>query len=142
MIIYEVYGIPLPWAVKVSRGRLYNPRGLEKQQVVWQLKPQVNHVALSSPVQLDVTFYMPIPKSTSAIRKKQMLNGMIWPICKPDRSNMLKFIEDCLQDAEILSNDSIIVDGSTRKIYGLTPKTLIKIVDLNKLNDGSQHENN
>lgn len=134
MIIYQIIGNPVPWAAPGRKGNFYfNPKDKEKKQAVWQLKPQISHSPLSGPLRVDVFFHMPIPKSTSGIRKRQMLNGVIHHISKPDRSNLLKFVEDCLQDAEILSNDSIIVCGETKKIYGEEPKTVIIIQELNVL---------
>lgn len=128
MLVYEVIGNPVPWqAPKWNKGRMYNPKNKEQQQTIWQLKPQFNHETLSCPVRMDITFYMPIPKSASKIKRRQMLNGMIAHITKPDRTNLLKFIEDCLQLAGILSNDSIVVAGEPFKTYGLVPKTLIRI---------------
>lgn len=134
MIIYEIVGNPVPWAAPGRKGNFYfNPKDKEKKQAVWQLKPQIAHSPLSGPLRVDVIFHMPIPKSTSGIRRRQMLNGTIHHISKPDRSNLLKFIEDCLQDAGVLSNDSIIVSGETKKIYSNTPKTSILIQELNVL---------
>jgi Holliday junction resolvase RusA-like endonuclease len=136
MLILELIGPPVPWAAPVlSRGRFYNKKHTEKEQAIWQLKSQFNRPQFSGPVKLDVIFYRAIPKSTSAIRRKQMLNGMIYPIEKPDRSNCLKFIEDCLEGAGVLSNDSIIVDGNTKKLYGDVAKTVLFITDINQLNE-------
>lgn len=135
MIIYEVIGPPIPWqSPKWSNGRCYNPKSLEKQQTIWQLKPQFNHPQISSAVRMDVIFFMPIPKNTSKVRRRAMLNGTLHHIGKPDRTNLLKFIEDCVQEAGILSNDSIVTEGETKKMYGLIPKTVIKITPLLELN--------
>lgn len=136
MIIYEVLGNPVPWAAPGRKGKVYfNPKHKEKEQAVWQLKSQCNHDPLSCPLHVDFYFYLPIPKSTSAIRKKCMLNGTIQPIGKPDRSNCLKFYEDCLQAAMIISNDSIIVAGKAQKQYGIIPKTTIIIIPLRTQED-------
>lgn len=139
-IIYEVDGVPIAWKAPGRVGnRYFNHRYKEQEQVIWQLKPQFNHETLSCPIRLDVFFFMPIPKSTSKIKRNQMLNGVIHHIGKPDRSNLLKFIEDCLQRAGILSNDSIIVQGETKKLYGLIPKTTIFIQTLST--DGQTYGN-
>lgn len=133
MIIYEVIGKPVPWAAPIKgQFGMYNPKNLEKQQTIWQLKPQVNHPPLSCPCNLHVTFYMPIPKNTSGVRRRQMLNGVIHHIAKPDRTNLLKFVEDCLEEAGVFTNDSVVVGGEPRKIYGETPKTIIRIEPLNQ----------
>ena len=137
MVIYKVYGPPVPWAApQRCKDSFYNPKHKEKLQVIWQLKSQVNHPPFFGPVRLDVNFYMPIPKSTSGIKRRQMLSGMIHHIGKPDRSNLLKFIEDCLQAAEAISNDSIIVAGETQKIYGEEPQTIIRLTEISLINQG------
>lgn len=134
MLIYQIHGNPTPWAAPQRRGEVYfNPKHQEKEQAIWQLRSQFNHEPLSGPLDLSATFYMPIPESTSSIRKKQMLNGIMHHIKKPDRSNLLKFVEDCLEKAGIISNDSIIVSGQTRKLYGLRPMTVIQIESLSEI---------
>jgi Holliday junction resolvase RusA-like endonuclease len=136
MIIYEVVGDPTPWAApRKGRNGFYNPKHLQKGQAIWQLKSQVNHESLSEALYIDVHFYMPIPKSTSGIRKRQMLNGMIHPKGKPDVTNMEKFIEDCLQEAGAISNDSIIVKKSSSKQYGEVPKTVIMLKSIETLQE-------
>jgi Holliday junction resolvase RusA-like endonuclease len=139
-IIYEVEGVPVAWAAPKRRGNIYfNPKHIEQQQVIWQLKSRFNHECISGPLRAHFLFYMPIPKSTSKCRREQMLNGMIHHIGKPDRSNMLKFIEDCLEKAGIISNDSIIIQGNTQKLYGIKPKTLIYLEPL--ATDGQTYGN-
>lgn len=139
MIIYEVLGIPTPWQAPIKGKHCFYTRKSKispsKQQVIWQLKAQVNHEPLSGPLYANITFYRPVPASTSNVKKRQMLAGLIHPIGKPDRSNMLKFVEDCLEGAGIISNDSIIVDGPTRKAFGEIPKTVIMLAPISKLND-------
>lgn len=142
MLVYEVLGNPVPWAASKTNGKIhYDPKHKEKQQIIWQLKSQLNHEPLTGPINFHVTFYMPIPKSASGIRKRQMLNGVIHHICKPDRSNLLKLIEDCAERAGIISNDSIIVGGEAKKMYGLIPKTIIRIEDINHINHHYAEEN-
>lgn len=72
---------------------------------------------------------MPIPKTTSAVRRKQMLNGILHHIVRPDTSNLTKFLEDCLKTI-VFEDDSQVVEIIARKIYGETPKTVISIEEL------------
>jgi Holliday junction resolvase RusA-like endonuclease len=134
MIIYEVLGDPTPWAAPRRNGNTYyNPKSKEKAYAIWQLKAKFNHEQLSCPIRADFTFYFPVPKSASKIKRMQMLNGLIHHIGKPDRSNCLKFMEDCLQEAGIISNDSIICEGESKKLYGLEPKVIIIIQPISLL---------
>ncbi|NJL54142.1 RusA family crossover junction endodeoxyribonuclease [bacterium] len=123
-----------------GRNGFYSKHSVAKKQIAWQLQPYFNHEQFKGAIWADITFYRPIPKGTSSIRKQQMLNGLIWPIGKPDRTNLLKFIEDCLEEAGIVSNDSIIVDGPVRKLYGLHPKTIIKLESMDKLYTRESYE--
>ncbi len=131
MIIYEVIGNPVPWAASRTNGKFhYNPKHKEQLEVILKLKAQFNHLPINTAMKMDVTFYMPIPKSISEKKKYEMLSGRVHHIKKPDRTNMLKFIEDCFEKAGIISNDSHIVGGESMKIYGLVPKTIIRIQPL------------
>lgn len=142
ILFYEVLGVPLSWRAPVKKGRVWGDlRHEHKQQVTWQLLSQVNHPPLTGPLCVDLVFYMPVPKSASKIKKRQMLQGMIFPIGKPDRTNLAKLMEDCLENAGILSNDSIIVDGREKKLYGEVPKTVIRIVPMSLLNQTEIYEN-
>lgn len=125
-LFYEIDGIPTPWsAPRFTKKGIFSTHSKRQEQVIWQLKSQFNHETITAPIRMNVTFYMPVPKSASKKMRLQMLNGVVHHIKKPDRSNLLKFIEDCLERAHIISNDSIIVGGSTNKAYSLVPKTII-----------------
>lgn len=61
------------------------------------------------PLQLEVYFGMPIPKSFSKRKRQQIEQGLIFPAVKPDLDNLLKAILDALNglawydDAQIVS---------------------------------------
>lgn len=127
MIILEVFGKPINWVHHKGYGnRSYNPKHKEKEQVRWQIAAQFNQKPLGCPIIAHFTFYMPIPIGTSSIRKKEMLCGRIRHTKRPDRSNMLKFYEDCLTGI-VIEDDSQIWDGNTTKLFGEAPKVLIRI---------------
>lgn len=136
MISFVIPGKPIPWQAPVfSKDGAYDVKYKEKQSIVWQLKEKVmnsTHFPLSCALSVDVYFEMPIPKSWSKKKIKTfesnwMLGIKHWHEKKPDRTNCLKLIEDCLEKAGILSNDSVIVSGQTQKYYSLNPKTIIII---------------
>jgi Holliday junction resolvase RusA-like endonuclease len=113
MLIYTIEGNPVPWQAPLRCGnRYFSPHYKKQQEAIWQLKSQVNlEEPISAPVILGAIFYMPIPASAS----------------KRLREQMLKFAEDCLERAGILSNDSIIFDGPAKKVYGVKPRTVLTI---------------
>lgn len=128
MITLEIDGIPVPWAAHQGYGRRsYNPRIKEKQYCQWQIKAQYNQKApLSGPLSLCVSFYLPIPKGTSKIRSRQMLNGVMHHIKKPDVDNLQKFILDCLKTI-VFEDDSQIFEIQAKKLFSEIPKTLVQI---------------
>lgn len=58
-----------------------------------------------------------------------MLDNTIRPETTPDRINLGKLYEDCLQQI-VIGNDSKIVDGRVAKFYGENPRTEIYIEPL------------
>lgn len=68
-----------------------------------------------------VTFYMTYPKSTP---KKDLIDNAPH-IKKPDWDNYIKGLQDAMQDAGIMLNDSAVSDGAVRKRYTLRPKGYI-----------------
>lgn len=133
MILLQIDGVPTPWASHKGIGRKsYNPRYKERSFAQWQIKAQYNQrEPLQGPLWAEFIFHIPIPIGTSKARKIQMLNGMIFPQTRPDRTNYLKFIEDCLNGI-VINDDAQIVAGPISKIYAETPKTIIKIMPMNK----------
>ena len=123
-----IEGLPIPWAAArvLRNGFSYNPKGKEKEYGRWQIKSQWNQEILHCPVEIHYTFHMPIAKGTSKVRTQQMLNGIMHHIKKPDVDNLCKFASDCIKGICIY-DDSQICKLSAEKIYGLSPKTIIKI---------------
>lgn len=101
-----------------------------KEGCKWQLKSQYRETPLGCPVNIDVTFYLPIPQSTSKPKQRQMLNGVIHHIHKPDIDNLQKFVLDCLNGI-VLQDDRSVVEIRARKVYSTKPGTLIRIFPLN-----------
>jgi len=56
----------------------------------------------------DYTFYMKRPVSAK---------NMLYPARKPDHDNLVKSLQDCLEKAAIIKNDSRIVVCQTRKVF-------------------------
>lgn len=129
MIILTIDGLPIPWTPsRITRTRhAFNPKYREKEYAQWQIQAQWNQAKISAPVELDITFHMPIPSGTSKIKKTQMLNGIIRHIKRPDVDNLSKFAIDCIKGI-VLDDDNQVFKLSAEKIYGLVPKTVIKII--------------
>lgn len=81
---------------------------------------------IKGPIDLTLRFWMPIPASASAKKRKAMENSEIRHINKPDLDNLVKFVKDCANG--ILWHDDSQVDGMwVTKDYAREPETSITI---------------
>jgi Holliday junction resolvase RusA-like endonuclease len=94
-----------------------------------EIASQYNGPLIDTAVWVDLFFHMPIPKATSKKKRELMIQGILRPIVTPDRINLGKLLEDCLQGI-VIGNDSKIVDGRVAKFYSEIPNTLINIREL------------
>lgn len=134
MISIELYGNPIPqkrpkFARRGQHVHVYSDQDKLKQGYHWQLASQYKEEPMAMPLAVDVVFFMPIPKSTSALKKRQMTNGVIGHSKKPDLDNLIKFLFDCLNQ-KVFKDDAQIADLRAKKIYSSTPRTLIRIIPL------------
>lgn len=130
MIHIEIPGIPIPWAPSRTKGKIhYNPKDKEKQFARTIIYSQYDEELLRCPVHIDFTFYVPIPKSTSKKKKQMMVLGSLFPVAKPDTTNMQKFYEDCLKGI-VIYDDNLVTDVMSRKRYSETPRTVINVIPL------------
>jgi len=68
---------------------------------------------------------MLVPASSS-LKKKLLLYNQ--PHIKaPDLSNLLKFVEDVIVEAQIITDDSKIISISAKKLYAEYPRTEFQI---------------
>lgn len=135
MIHLEILGNPIPWSASRTNGkRHYNPRHEDKLRAQWQLRIQYRDELIKGPVSLDFTFFLPIPKSTSNFRRREMLAAILLPDVKPDTTNLQKFYEDCLKGI-VFHDDNCVTDVSSRKRYSDYPRTLIRVQSLNSNRD-------
>ena len=84
---------------------------------------------LTRPIKMDITFYLPIPKSWSKTKIEAAKQGTVRPTSKPDLDNLCKAILDALNDGIGYIDDKQIVELSARKLYG-EPKTVIEMEEL------------
>lgn len=87
----------------------------------------VSPVESGIPLRLSCTFIMPIPKSTSKKKSKQMIDGEIKHTKKPDLDNLIKFTKDCLNGVAWHDDSQVVEYGAMKKVYGDEPMTRILI---------------
>lgn len=132
MISLDLYGEPVPQARSrtVRRGGksiTYDPNSKLKEGYKWQIRSQYREEPLTVPVAMDVVFMMPIPKSTSKTKTAAMMNGTIHHMKRPDVDNMLKLVNDVLNNL-VFKDDSQVIEIHARKIYSSKPGTYIRII--------------
>lgn len=79
-----------------------------------------------TPVDMRITAYFAIPKSTSKSKRQAMLDHKIRPIKKPDSSNILKAVEDALNGIAY-ADDAQIVDTQMRRFYSNEPRVVVTL---------------
>ena len=134
LITLELFGNPIPqkrprFARLGKQVRCYDEQAKLKEGYKWQLRSQFRDDPWEIPLALDLLFYMPIPTSTSQIKKTQMANGIIGHIKKPDLDNLQKFLLDCLNGL-IIRDDSQICEIRAKKLYSHKPGTVIRMIPL------------
>ena len=135
MLLFEIEGVPIPQKqtkfIKAT-GIAYNPSRKDVEQVKWQIKPYAPQAPLEGAIEMHLTFYMPIPKSVSRAVHMQMLNGVILHVKKPDFDNLAYLITNALKQI-VYRDDSQVTDCIIRKRYGERPRTVIKIIPIEQM---------
>ncbi len=135
MISLDLFGPPIPAARPRFNSRTKHAYEVPEQARMkegyrWQLKSQYREPPLGCALSIDITFYMPIPKATSRPRTRDMLNGKLHHICKPDIDNLQKFVLDCLNGL-VIEDDRCVIEIRARKLYSTKPGTLIRLFPVN-----------
>lgn len=116
---------PVPCPRPRHHGKIsYMPKEymVEKSSVVEFLKSIYRGETISEPISVMLTFYLPRPKSV----KRE------YPSVRPDIDNYSKLTLDAMTQAEILTDDALVVDLYLTKRYGEVGKvgTEVTIVGL------------
>lgn len=109
--------------------RTYDPSALDREKIAWQIKAYAPLEPFGCPLKVDITFYLPIPVSTSKVRRRQMLNQVILPFKRPDIDNLGYLVTNAMKEI-IYKDDSQIVDLYMHKRYSEDPRTVVKIIPI------------
>lgn len=129
MITLELYGDPIAWTRPQrnnNTGAIYDGQKKEKEQARWQMSAHYKEEPLICPCEVEIKFYMPIPKATNAVQKREMLNGVIHHFKRPDVDNLCKFVLDAMTGV-VLGDDCIVWSLGCKKLYSEKPRTVIEI---------------
>ena len=90
---------------------------------------------ITTPCKYTCITYYPIPSSMSKVEQILAEMGLIRPISKPDVDNVFKTYSDMVQGT-LLFDDSLIVEGVSKKFYSFKPRIEIHIEYM------SEHDSN
>lgn len=107
---------------RFSRGRVYNdPEHVRSQEyIALQARLAIKDFKLEGPLEMRVYFYFETPKKAPK---------SVWFTGRPDLSNMIKNIEDALNDI-VYKDDSQIVRLISEKQYGSKSFTWVEIEEI------------
>lgn len=79
------------------------------------------------PLYMDVTFFMPIPKSWTKKKQEMARREEIFPVGRPDIDNLWKGILDALNGGVAYHDDSAVVAAEIRTCYSDEPRAEVVI---------------
>lgn len=132
-MIYIIPGDPVPLArARIGHGakRMYDSQKELKLHAGIILQSQMpDDLCYEGPLLLDVTFFMRIPRRIHT--KREVEKNFTYHHCRPDLSNLLKFVEDVAQSI-LYDDDAQICYITSRKIYHQEPRTEFTLKPLQK----------
>lgn len=123
----EIKGDPIPLQrPRGTRNGFYDPQHIAKKNFAWAVKLQYSDQPLDRPLKVSFYFHFKIPESWSKKKKTLMLHKAHSQ--RPDNSNLVKFVEDALNEVVWL-DDAIISKIVAEKKWEEEAKTIIEIED-------------
>lgn len=84
------------------------------------------HEMIMTPMTMLIDVFLPIPSSMNEKESILAEMGYIRPISKPDFDNVAKTYSDMITGS-LIYDDSLIIEGTSRKFYSLKPRIEITI---------------
>ena len=130
-------GAPVPWA-RAAGGRsrvLFTPTKQRNNAAALRIAAQdamQGRVPFDGPVIGLFTAEFAIPTSWSKKKQQAALLGEIWPAKKPDLSNLVKMVEDALNEIVYRDDAQIIRYDVCQKRYSAQPKIVATYTALDR----------
>jgi Holliday junction resolvase RusA-like endonuclease len=121
------------FVIRGRRGFAFDPHKDKKNWYRLQISEYIPKI-ITTPINIKITFYMPIPKSTSKKKQELMAHNKIKHQKKPDLDNMLKFVLDSMNDI-VFRDDSQIWHIECLKKYSRDPR--VEIIVRQEESEGS-----
>ena len=120
MIVIPLIPKPAP-RPRFSRNGTHNPKDYTQyKKTLLMLAYKQDKGYFEGAIKLEVTFYMPIPKSLSKKKQSELIGQ--YHIKKSDLDNLIKTVKDSLEGT-YFKNDSQICEIVARKVYAVEPRT-------------------
>jgi len=119
-------------SAKGSFASAYTPSSTRKYEDVLRLaagSSMAGRTPLAGPVKVRVVALLGIPKSLSKAKRADAIEGIIWPVTKPDVDNYAKSALDALNTI-VWNDDSQVVDLTISKFYDEKPRLIIEVTPL------------
>ena len=134
MIVFSIHIEPEPQKqtrFRNYKGRIitYNPSQSYINHIIWQIKAYAPKEPLSGSIELTLGFFLPIPKSTSKVKRVQMINGKIMHVKRPDIDNLAYAVTNACKGI-IYVDDSQIIRLTAQKMYSEEPRIVVKVREL------------
>lgn len=112
-------------------GHTYTPKQTQDYEnlirTAWKLMHK--NTIFTGYIEMTLRFYMPIPKSWSKKKQEDAVNEVIRPATTPDIDNLVKAIQDGLNEIAFW-DDKQIVDINASEYYAVVPRVEIEIKEL------------
>lgn len=130
-MIFEVPGKPCAKGrPRFANGHAYTPKKTAAyENLVALAYIQAGGQITDAPIELHITAYFPIPKSARKRDKEKMEQGYIRHTKRPDVDNLLKSVQDGLNEVAYY-DDSQIYRVTAEKRYGPEPKVIVSITEV------------
>ena len=110
---------------RVTRWGTFDPNKDSKNWIRLQIREQFNE-KLECPIEVEIMFFMPIPKSTSKKKQIMMMANEIKHVKRSDLDNLYKLYTDCMTEI-VYKDDSQIHKCYIEKMYSDHPRVEILI---------------
>ncbi len=81
---------------------------------------------MDGPLRLDLLAAFAVPPSWSKRKQALAIAGNLYPAKRPDLSNLLKLVEDALNEI-VYRDDALLCEIRARKVYGPQPKIVVGV---------------
>jgi len=135
MISFEIEGEPVgkgrpKFSSRGGFARAYTPKKtIDYEKKVKECYLDQIGTKFEGALQVKITAFCPIPKSTSKKNRAKMLAGEIKCTKKPDIDNIAKIILDALNGVAY-EDDKQVISIEVNKMYGEVPKVAVSLLEL------------